>query len=91
MAERADLAALKKLVASAGGLEEKDFTSDSYKDLKDAMDAAKDVIESRIERMTITAKKRINLFIFIKCTSYYSYCIDKITSFNDAISVGALI
>ena len=39
MAERADLAALKKLVASAGGLEEKDFTSDSYKDLKDAMDA----------------------------------------------------
>ena len=45
MAERADLAALKKLVASAGGLEEKDFTSDSYKDLKDAMDAAKDVID----------------------------------------------
>ena len=45
MAERADLAALKKLVASAGGLEEKDFTSDSYKDLKDAMDAAKDIID----------------------------------------------
>ena len=45
MAERADLAALKKLVASAGGLEEKDFTSDSYKDLKDAMDAAKEVID----------------------------------------------
>ena len=46
MAERADLAALKKLVASAGGLEEKDFTSDSYKDLKAGMFAEVSLVTS---------------------------------------------